>query len=152
VLPYLQGERTPIWDEAARGVFFGLDLTHRRGHLLRALIEGIALGFRHCLKVVEEAGVVLHAVVAANGAGQSALLRQTLTDALGLPLTWTPAGEVPATVRGAALLAGIGCGIVKDVSAQTRAAAEHHEPDPRSRDRLERTFARRLALYERLRT
>jgi xylulokinase len=152
VLPYLQGERTPIWDETARGVFFGLDLTHRRGHLLRALVEGIALGFRHCLKVVEETGVVPHEVVAANGAGQSALLRQTLADALGRPVTWAPAGEVPATVRGAALLAGIGCGVVKDVSAsrswERTAGLVRHEPDPRGRDRLERTFARRLALYD----
>jgi xylulokinase len=154
MIPYLQGERTPIWDETARGVFFGLDLTHRRGHLLRALVEGIALGFRHCLKVTEEAGVVLHDVAAANGAGKSALLRQTLADALGLPVTWAPAGDVPATVRGAALLAGLGCGAVKDAGPAARgwelrhARHQRHEPDPRAHERLERTFARRLALYD----
>jgi xylulokinase len=160
VLPYLQGERTPIWDETARGVFFGLDLTHRRGHLLRALVEGIALGFRHCLQVVGEAGVVLHQLVAANGAGESALIRQTLADALGLTVTWAPAGEVPATVRGAALVAAIGCGVVGDVSAARvweerhagRVGTARHEPDPRAHERLERTFARRLALYEAVRT
>jgi xylulokinase len=160
MLPYLQGERTPIWDEAARGAFFGLDLTHRRGHLLRALVEGIALGFRHCLKVTEDAGVVLHHVAAANGAGRSALLRQTLADALGLPLTWasteTPSGDVPATVRGAALLAGLGCGVVRDCSVAREWDAQHarhvrHDPDPRAHARLERTFARRLALYDAVR-
>jgi xylulokinase len=160
MLPYLQGERTPLWDEAARGVIFGLDLTHRRGHLLRALVEGIALGFRHCLKVTEEAGVVLHHVAAANGAGRSALLRQTLSDALGLPLTWastmTAAGDVPATVRGAALLAGLGSGVLPDSSTarewdQRHARHVRHDPDPRAHERLERTFARRLALYDAVR-
>jgi xylulokinase len=155
MLPYLQGERTPIWDETARGVFFGLDLTHRRGHLLRALVEGIALGFRHCMQATEEAGVVLHHVTAANGAGRSALLRQTLADALGLPLTWA-AGDVPATVRGAALLAGLGSGVLRDCSTarewdQRHARHVRHDPDPRAHERLERTFARRLALYDAVR-
>jgi xylulokinase len=152
MLPYLQGERTPLWNESARGVFFGLDLTHRRGHLYRALLEGIALGFRHCLAVTEETGVVLHEVVAANGAGKSALLRQTLADALGVSVVWSAGDGVPATVRGAAILAGLGCGALKDAAAGARAGSRdglvRHEPDPKAHARLQRLFARRTALYD----
>jgi xylulokinase len=153
MLPYLQGERTPVWDEGARGVFFGLDLTHRRGHLYRALLEGIALGFRHCLAVTEDAGVVLHEVVAANGAGKSALLRQTLADALGVPVVWSAGDGVPATVRGAAILAGLGCGALEDARAAGGSGGSpdgsvRHEPNPKAHARLQRLFARRTALYD----
>jgi len=153
-LPYLQGERTPVWDERARGVYFGLDLMHRRGHLFLALVDGIALGFRDCLEVIREAGVVVREVVAANGAGRSALLRQTLANALGVRVAWTPDAGTPATVRGAAALAGLGCGALKDVAEAALWSARgaggevrRHEPDPSEGARLERLFARRVALY-----
>lgn len=158
-VPYLQGERTPIWDEGARGVLVGLDLAHGRAHILRALIEGIALGFRHCLSVAEEHGLRLAQVVAANGAGRSALLRQTLADALGMPLVWS--GDGGGTLAGAAILAGLGTGVLS--SAPSAGGADvwtdggrrgdvRHEPDPASHARLTRLFARRLALDEAVRT
>jgi len=150
MLPYLQGERTPIWDERARGAFSGLELTHGRGHLFRAVLEGIALGFRDCLAVAEESGTQLTSVVAANGAGKSPLLRQILADALGVTLTWSSGGG--ATVAGAALLAGIGTGVVTDATAgrawhDAQPGAHRHEPDPRSHVRLDGVLERRRALY-----
>jgi len=152
VLPYFQGERTPIWDEGARGAFFGIDLTHGRGHLYRALLEGIALGFRHSLRVAQEHGIRFGEVTAANGAGKSALLRQTLSDALGLPLTWREGGEGGGTVTGAALLAGIGAGALAGPAvarswAHASGSEVRHEPDRRAHERLCDVFARRLALY-----
>ena len=150
MLPYLQSERTPIWDERARGAFSGLALTHGRGHLFRALLEGIALGFRDCLAVAEESGTRLASVVAANGAGKSPLLRQILADALGVPLTWSSGGG--ATVAGAALLAGIGTGVVAGATAgrawhEAQPGAQRHDPDPRSHVRLDEVLQRRRALY-----
>jgi xylulokinase len=154
VLPYLQGERTPVWDEGARGCFFGLDLAQGRGHLYRAVLEGIALGFRHCMAVAEEHGVRFAEVVAANGAGRSALLRQTLADALGVPVTWSSQGG--GTLAGAAILAGLGVGVVESAGAASAGAwrpraTVRHEPDPRAHARLRRVFARRLALYDAVR-
>lgn len=174
VLPYLQGERTPIWDERARGVIAGLDLTHGRAHVYRALLEGIALGFADCLSVVVGARVASVAsvpsvasvasvapvrvgeVVATDGAGRSALLRQTLADALGVPVAWSSGGG--GTLEGAAMLAGIGTGAL----ASARAAADRwsaarpgrirHVPDPRSHARLLRTLERRRALYAAVRS
>jgi xylulokinase len=153
-LPYLQGERTPVWDEGARGCFFGLDLAQGRGHLYRALLEGVALGFRHCMAVAEEQGLRFAEVVAADGAGRSALLRQTLADALGVPVTWSSEGG--GTLAGAAILAGLGAGVI--VSAQAASggawrprATVRHEPDARAHARLRSVFARRLELYEAVR-
>ncbi|HLK37919.1 MAG TPA: FGGY family carbohydrate kinase [Polyangiaceae bacterium] len=147
VLPYLQGERTPLWDESARAVFFGMDLTHTRGHLYLALLEGIALGFRHCMVVAEESGLRLERVVAANGAGRSALLRQSLSDALGVPLTYARAGG--GTLAGAAVLAGLGAGLVSDPRAARAWQGELvvHAPNPREHARLVDVFARRVSLY-----
>jgi xylulokinase len=155
VLPYFQGERTPIWDENARGVFVGIDLTHGRGHLYRALLEGVALGFRHCLAVSQEHGARFSEVVAVNGAGRSALLRQILADALGLPLTWRD-GTGGGTVAGAALLAGIGAGVLAGPEAARawqawRGPSVRHQPEPRAHARLCDVFSRRLALYSAVR-
>jgi xylulokinase len=163
VLPYFQGERTPIWDERARGVISGIDRTHRRGHLYRALLEGVALGFRHCLAVAEEGGARFGEVIATNGAGKSALLRQILADALGLPLTWTDTADGGGgTVAGAALLAGIGAGVLAgpEIARSWRAAgggpgrsvSVRHEPEPRAHARLCDVFARRAALYAAVRS
>jgi xylulokinase len=143
-LPYFQGERTPIWDERARGVFFGVDLTHGRGHLYRAVVEGVALGFRDCLAVARTHGLVVRDVIAVNGAGRSALLRQTLCDALGVPLTWAPDASGAGTAAGAAILAGLGVGLAP---ASRATPAARHEPDPRAGDALERTAERRARLY-----
>jgi xylulokinase len=154
VLPYLQGERTPVWDERARGVFSGIDMTHGRPHLLRALVDGIALGFRHCLSVAQEHGARFGHAVATDGAARSALLRQTLADALGVPVTWSSRGG--GTLAGAAILAGLGCGLLDSpaatLSGSWRSADARHEPDRRAHERLEAVFSRRLALYDAVRT
>jgi xylulokinase len=154
ILPYFQGERTPVWDERARGAFSGIDLAHRRGHLYRALLDAVALGFRHCLAVAEERGARFSEVVAANGAGQSPLLRQTLADALGLPLTWRDGGEGGGTLAGAALLAGIGAGVLEgpEVARSWRGPAVRHEPRHDAHERLCDVFSRRVALYGLLRS
>ncbi len=152
MLPYLQGERTPVWDERARGAFSGLDLTHGRGHLVRALFEGIALGFADCLAVARDAGTPVDEAIAANGAGRSALLRQALADAMGIPVTWS--NDRGATVWGAAVLAGLGVGafdaneIPRDASED--APSHRHEPDARAHARLSEVIDQRKGLYERL--
>jgi xylulokinase len=149
MLPYLQGERTPVWDEAARGAFFGLGLTHGRGHLVRALFEGIALGFADCLAVARQAGTHVEEAIAANGAGKSPLLRQTLADAMGIPVTWS--NDHGATVWGAALLAGLGVGNLATMrrtrEGQDGVPSHRHMPDPRAHDHLLRVMERRTALY-----
>lgn len=150
-LPYLQGERTPIWDVAARGAFVGLSLGHGRGHLWRALLEGIALSFVDCQAVVAEAGVVLREVVAANGGGKSSLFRQILCDALGVPLVYMPGAS--GTVAGAAILAGLGVGVFRDAGAAKawRGVTLRHEPDAEATASYRERLAARREIYAGLR-
>ncbi len=150
-LPYLQGERTPIWDTDARGAYVGLALGHGRGHLWRALLEGIALGFVDCQEVLEQDGVRLHEVVAANGGGKSALFRQILCDALGVPLVYTP--QASGTVAGAAILAGLACDAIAspDDARAWRGASVRHEPDARAHARYRELLGLRRQAYAGLR-
>jgi len=84
-LPYFSGERTPIHDPQARGTWFGLNLTHTRGDLYRALIEGIAFGTAHVFDTYRVAGAPPTRVLAVGGGTQNALWLQATSDAGRLP-------------------------------------------------------------------
>ena len=139
LLPYLQGERTPVWDAAARGAFTGLSMAHGRGHLYRAVLEAVAVSFRHCLEVLRERGLTLHELIAVNGGARSEIWRQIICDALGVPLEYLP--ENPGAPAGAALLAGLGTGALPDVTVakRWRGRVIRHQPD-----------AARTALYAKM--
>ncbi|MEM1288664.1 MAG: FGGY-family carbohydrate kinase [Pseudomonadota bacterium] len=83
-LPYLSGERTPIHDPHAKGTFFGLNLTHTRGHMYRALIEGIAYGTAHVTETYEEVGEAPKRALAVGGGTKNALWLQATSDTSGL--------------------------------------------------------------------
>jgi xylulokinase len=107
-LPYLMGERTPIWDPQARGVFIGLSSRHRRGHLYRAVLEGVALAFRQMGEIFSEMGNPIHEIIAINGGARSPLWRQIFADVLDVPIRWRP--NSGGTALGAAFLAALGAG------------------------------------------
>ena len=110
VLPYFAGERTPIFDPHARGVVAGLSLRHRRGHLYRAVYEGIAYGVRQILALLEDAGGPARRVVAVGGGTRAGLWPQIVSDVTGLRQL-VPAQTIGASY-GDALLAAIGSGLV----------------------------------------
>jgi xylulokinase len=83
-LPYFSGERTPLHDPDAKGAFFGLNLTHTRGHLFRAVLEGIAHGTAHVIETYREAGVPPARVRAVGGGTKNALWLQATSDTSGL--------------------------------------------------------------------
>ncbi len=84
-LPYFSGERTPIHDPQAKGAFFGLDLTHGRGDLFRAVCEGIASGTAHVIEVLREVGAAPARVLAVGGGTQNAVWLQATSDLGGVP-------------------------------------------------------------------
>jgi xylulokinase len=151
LLPYLQGERTPVWDAGARGAFVGLSLSHGRAHLYRAALEAVAVSFRHCLEVAGEHGLELSEVVAVDGGARSALWRQILCDALGVELAYLP--ESPGAPAGAAILAGLGAGALPDVSAAKvwRGRMVRHQPNPAATAVYTSLLAERVKLYPALR-
>jgi len=83
-LPYFSGERTPLHDPFAKGAMFGLNLTHTRAHMFRALIEGIAYGTAHVVDTYREVGVEPTRVLAVGGGTRNALWLQTTSDTCGL--------------------------------------------------------------------
>jgi xylulokinase len=114
LLPYFLGEKTPINDPLARGVFFGLDLRHTRAHLYRAVLEGIAYGFLHHLEVMAERGLKASRARVTNGGTRSMLWKQITSDVLGLPLEQV--ADHPGSSLGAAFVAGKGAGVFKNWS------------------------------------
>jgi xylulokinase len=79
-LPYFSGERTPIHDPQAKGAFFGLDLTHTRGDLFRAVLEGIAAGTAHVIETYRDVGAAPRAVYAVGGGTRNPVWMQATSD------------------------------------------------------------------------
>jgi xylulokinase len=118
-LPYLTGERTPHPDPYIRGAFVGLDVGHRRPHLTRAVLEGVAFGLRDALQLMLEAGVPAPDQIRASGGGiRSRVWCQILADVLGTEIATVATAEGAAF--GAGLLAAVGAGwygTVQDATA-----------------------------------
>jgi xylulokinase len=109
VLPYFLGEKTPIFDPLARGVFWGVSLQHTRAHFFRAVIEGISFGFLHHVKIIREMGLPITRVRVTNGGARSYLWKQITSDVLGLPLEIVE--NHPGSSLGVAFVAGLGSGV-----------------------------------------
>ncbi len=116
-LPYFLGEKSPLHDPDLRGAFLGLHLGHTRGDLYRAILEGIAYGFRHHTEIFTERKVALRTTArVSNGGSKSLVWKQILADALGVALE--PVLDHPGAALGAALAASVGT----DSSAGTGAS------------------------------
>ncbi len=116
-LPYLMGERSPVWDARASGTFAGLNLTHTRAHLYRAVIEGIAFALWHNMQAVGERRQNLNQrLVVVGGAVNSDLWMQIIADVTGYPV-YTIEEEVEAAM-GAALLGAVGLGLVSETEVE----------------------------------
>ena len=117
-LPYLMGERTPHLNPDCRGVFFGLSAIHSQADLLRAVLEGVSYSLTDCYDVLQEMGVAIGEMMVCGGGGRSRLWRQMLADMYGCRVKTITSQEGPAL--GAAILAGVGAGLFKDVPGACR--------------------------------
>ena len=114
-LPYLAGERTPIWDERASGVFFGLSIRHTRAHLARAVFEAIAYQLRHVADMMREAGATLDELRITGGQAKIKLLHRIKADVLGVPVV-VP-GVAEGALLGEAMLAAEAAGRTSDAAS-----------------------------------
>jgi xylulokinase len=112
-LPYMMGERSPLWHTNARGVFFGLSLATRKAALTRSILEGAAFALRHNVEVAMSAGAEVREMRSVGGCSRSDLWNQIKADVLGLPVL-LPRTSVGSPF-GAAILAGMGAGAFPDV-------------------------------------
>lgn len=129
--PYLLGERTPHLDSQATAAFYGIKATHTRGHLVRAVLEGVAYSLKDTFTLFAELGIPVQGVRLGGGGARGPLWRSIQTDIYGYASDVLVAEEGAAF--GAALLAGVGVGAWPDTDAACAKAirvAEQITPDP----------------------
>jgi len=151
-LPYLAGERTPHADPNARGAFVGLTMAHTRGHMTRAIMEGVTYSLRDCLEIIEERGVGVKQVRASGGGARSPFWRQMQADVFGKTVVSMAADEGPG--YGVALLAAVGAGEFKDVPEACEATVKttgQTKPVAAARKAYDNGFPVYQSLYRSLR-
>ena len=133
-LPYLAGERSPIWDPAARGAFIGLTAGQSRAHLARAVLEAAALSIRHVAAPMVDAGVRVTEMRVCGGPARSRLWNQVKADITGFTVAVPHVLET--AVLGSAILGAVGIGAHADVRSGIEAMTRVDErllPDPANR-------------------
>jgi xylulokinase len=144
VLPYFAGERTPIYDPQARGVVAGLTLRHGRGHLFRAVYEGIAYGIRQILDHIDAAAGPASRIFAVGGGTQGGLWTQIVSDVTQREQL-VPAQAIGASY-GDALLAAIGTGLAR-ADADWSHVGVRVQPDPARREIYDELYDTYRELY-----
>lgn len=150
-LPYMKGERSPIWNPHAKGVYYGLDFTKTRSNIIRASQEGIAYSLRHNLEIAEEVGAKVKELWAMGGSANSAILTQIKSDITG-KIIRVPSSDT-ATTLGAALLAGVGVHVYKDYNEarnKTVKIQKVYKPNKNNFEVYNKGFEKYLELYESL--
>jgi len=152
-LPYLMGERSPIWDAKASGAFVGLGLHHGREHLYRAVLEGISFALQHNIATGTRGGQALDdALTVVGGAAHSDLWMQIIADVTGRPVLGS---DVDAEASlGAAMLAALGTGVVADAEALRGwvRLVERARPEADALARYAVIYAQYVAAYPALRS
>jgi len=150
-LPYMAGERSPIWDSKARGVFFGLSYDKTRAHMVRAIMEGVGYSLLHNLETAAEVGAQVDVLTSVGGAANSHVWTQIKADITGRTI------QVPysdsATSLGAAILAGVGTGVYSSFEqavAQTVRVQRVHYPQEHVHQVYRGYYQLYLELYKRL--
>lgn len=121
-LPYLMGERSPVLDADARGVFFGLSAMHTKSHMARAVMEGVSYSLYSCLEVLKENSIEISDMAVCGGGGKSGFWRQMLSDVYSLNIKTCVSDEGPAL--GAAILGGCAGGVFSSVEEGCRRAVK----------------------------
>jgi len=147
-LPYLSGERTPHADPTARGCFIGLTLAHTRGHMARAVIEGVTYSLRDALEIIRGLDVPVRQIRASGGGSRSPFWRQVQADVFNQKVATINSEEGPAL--GVALLAAVGCGEFKNIQEACAAAirvVDETSPNKTAAKAYDRSFAVYQSLY-----
>ncbi len=147
-LPYLMGERSPIWDARASGAFVGLGLHHGRSHLYRAVLEGVSFALRHNIDTGTRGGQRLdERLTVVGGASHSDLWMQIISDITQGPV-WTIKGDVEASL-GAAMLAALAVDLVNRdaLERQWVHLVERARPNVAHAPRYDELYRQYVALY-----
>lgn len=146
-LPYLMGERSPIWDAKASGAFVGLSLFHTRAHLYRAVLEGVAFALRDNMTAGAEAvGELEESLTVVGGAARSDAWLQIIADVTNRPVR-SIAQNVEAAL-GAGRLAAMAAGMDSDgAEGRWHDLEERAAPNEAAVELYDRQFTTYRALY-----
>lgn len=146
ILPYFSGERTPIHDPQAKGMIFGINLTHERGDLFRALLEGIACGTNHIFDTYAEVGQEPAAIYAVGGGTKNHVWAQATSDISGRPQIVRE--KTIGASYGDAFLAALAIGDAKAADIEMwNPVATTFKPNEAHRDRYEGLYRVFRGLY-----
>ncbi len=148
-LPYMAGERSPIWNPNAKGMYFGLDFSKTKAHFARSSMEGVAYSLNHNLEVAKEAGAPVDMLYAVGGAANSNLWTQMKSDITGKEIR-VPYSDA-ATTLGAVILAGVGAKVYssfEDAVAKTVKITKTFTPNAENHEKYKPYYEKYLELYE----
>ena len=148
-LPYMMGERSPIWHTNARGVFFGLSLTTTPAMMFRAVLEGTAFALAHNVEIAKKSGIKIDEIRSIGGGSKSGLWNQIKADVLGMPIAILQ-DSVGAAV-GDAYLAGMGSGLFKDIRSTLKSSVKiesRFQPNNKVHTYYQERYASFRSLYD----
>lgn len=147
-LPYLMGERTPHLDPQARGMWFGITAAHKRGHMIRSILEGVAFSLRDSYEIFKELGIPIEQIRASGGGSRSAVWRQIQADIYGKEVVTLRTSE--GSALGAALLAGVAAknySSVEESAKQAIVVQDRVSPQPENVKLYDRQYEVYRNLY-----
>jgi sugar (pentulose or hexulose) kinase len=149
MLPHLEGALFPEYNAKARGVFFGMTLSHTRGHFVRAIMESVTFMIRRDLEGLDRLGAGARELRVLGGGAKSHLWSQIKADVCKVRVV-TPA-QPEAAVLGAAILAAVGAGLYPDIPAAVQrmtSSQEAIEPELTHREIYDSAYELYVSLYE----
>ncbi len=152
-MPYLNGERCPLFDADTTGSFIGITSQSEQGHFARATLEGVCYSLKQVYEMICKAApnIQSNEIVLAGGGAKSPLWRQILADIFDLPVR-TVYGSAEGGAFGAALVAGAGCGMWPSLDEAMKLAKPESEtlPNPANREVYAKLYAKYVKIYEAL--
>lgn len=124
-LPYLAGERTPHMNPEAKGMFFGLQLGHKKEHMIRAVMEGVVYALKDSLDILEEMGITSEQIIASGGASASPVWLQIQADIFNKEIRVCK--EKEQACLGACILAGVGTGLFENLEEGCKRFVNYEE-------------------------
>jgi len=149
-LPYLLGERTPLWDSKARGVYFGIGMNHKKAHMVRSLMEGVVYSLRSCLDVFGELGVAIRNIRTLGGGSRSQVWRQIEASVFDSEISTLSCDE-PSAI-GNMILSMLGTGEIASAeeAKELIQTGDITSPSEEENGIYEEGYKKYLALYKRI--
>jgi len=128
-LPYMVGQRSPLWNNNTKGVIFGISPHHEIGHFIRMFMEGNAYAFRNVIDLIESEINYIEELRVVGGNSKVELWNKILSDVIGKKLM-VGIGQQENTALASALLAGVGIGLIKNIDELVRMVEKFKEYSP----------------------